>query len=316
MSFSLNALYRELNLTKQAVHSYKKKQNLFDRELEQLVMQADIIKSEHPGCGVEKLYYTLKPKFLGRDAFCEIFLSLGYGVRRIKNYRRTTIPSHINYPNLIEGMLVDRPYQVLQSDITYFDVAGKFYYLVFVTDIYSREIMGYYSSNNLRTEANLKALKMALLKKRDKQSISIHHSDRGSQYGSQAYRALLKANQIEISMGECAQDNAYAERVNGIIKNEYLRYWSIDSEYKLKSKLKRAVSHYNTQRKHRAFDMRLSPVEFRESLVNLNPQERPKVIVYARGKPDKIIGTLSPSGFTPREGPQAHICPLVNNKNY
>lgn len=316
MSFSLNALYRDLNLTKQAVHSYRKKQNLFDKELEQLVLQADIMKSDHPGCGVEKLYYTLKPKLLGRDAFCEIFLSLGYGVRRIKNYRRTTIPSHINYPNLIEGMLVDRPYQVLQSDITYFDVAGKFYYLVFIIDVYSREIIGYQSSNNLRTEANLKALKMALSKTGDKQSISIHHSDRGSQYGSQAYRELLKANQIEISMGECAQDNAYAERVNGIIKNEYLRYWSIDTEYKLKSKLKRAVSHYNNQRKHRAFKMRLSPVEFRESLVHLNPQERPKVIVYARGKPDKTIGTSSPSDFTPREEPQAHICPLVNNKNY
>ena len=311
----MNALYRELNLTKQAVHSYKKKQDLFDRELEQLVIQADIIKSEHPGCGVEKLYYTLMPNFLGRDAFCEIFLSLGYGVRRIKNYRRTTIPSHINYPNIIEGMLLDRPYQVLQSDITYFEIAGKFYYLVFIIDVFSREIIGYQSSDNLRAEANLKALRMAL-SKAGKYSISIHHSDRGSQYGSQAYRDLLKANQIEISMGECAQDNAYAERVNGIIKNEYLRYWSIDSERKLKSKLTKAVKHYNNQRKHRAFKMKLSPVEFRESLVDLNPQERPKVIVYARGKPDKIIGTLSPFDFTPREGPQAHICPLVNSMNY
>jgi hypothetical protein len=79
-----------------------------------LVNQADLIKEVHPGCGVEKMYRTLKPKFMGRDKFCEIFMDLGYRVKTLKNYRRTTIPTHLKYPNLIECMEVRRPHQVLQ----------------------------------------------------------------------------------------------------------------------------------------------------------------------------------------------------------
>lgn len=85
-----------------------------------LINQVDIIREDHPGCGLEKMYRSLQPKYMGRDKFCEIFMDLGYRVRTIKNYRRTTTPTHLNYPNLIEGMEVTRPYQVLQSDITYF----------------------------------------------------------------------------------------------------------------------------------------------------------------------------------------------------
>lgn len=92
-------------MSKQAVHQSKIRQEDFDKELEMLVKQADILKKEHPGCGVEKMYYTLRPERMGRDKFCELFLSLGYGVKSVKNYCKTTIPDHINYPNLIEGMI-------------------------------------------------------------------------------------------------------------------------------------------------------------------------------------------------------------------
>lgn len=117
-------------------------------ELTDLVKQVDLIREDHPGCGVEKLYLILKPQYMGRDKFCELFMGLGYRVRRIKNYTRTTIPAWFNYPNLIEGMNVTRPYQVLQSDITYFDVEGKFYYLVFIIDVYTREVLGYNVGDN------------------------------------------------------------------------------------------------------------------------------------------------------------------------
>lgn len=99
---------------------------------------------------------------MGRDKFCEVFMDLGYRIRTIKNYRRTTIPTHLNYPNLIEGMQVTRPYQVLQSDITYFDIKGTFYYLAFIIYVYTREILGYNVSNTMCKESNIKALKMAL----------------------------------------------------------------------------------------------------------------------------------------------------------
>src|SRR5690554_5282340 len=137
-------------------------------------------------------------------------MNLGYGIRRVKNYRRTTTPTHLDYPNLIEGMRVHAPYQVLQSDITYFDLGAELYYIVFIIDVYTKEVLGYNVGDNMRKEANIKALKMALEgiapEQREKM---IHHSDRGSQYGSREYKKLLTDNGIQISMGMKAQDNAY-----------------------------------------------------------------------------------------------------------
>lgn len=139
----MNSLYRLLGISKQAVHQARKRQELFDMELNDLVYQADLIREDHPGCGVEKLYETLRPQTMGRDKFCEIFMELGYRVRTIRNYTRTTFAAWFNYPILIEGMEVTRPYQVLQSDITYLDINGEFFYIVFILDVYTREILGY-----------------------------------------------------------------------------------------------------------------------------------------------------------------------------
>lgn len=273
-------MYRELGVSKQSVHQNKNRQEEFDKELEMLVKEADILKQEHPGCGVEKMYHTLRPTTMGRDKFCELFLSLGYGVKPMKNYCKTTIAGHINYPNLIAGMEVTRPFQVVQSDITYFDLNGKFFYLVFITDVYTRMIVGYQVSNHMRAEANLQALNIALKKMDFHPWGLIHHSDRGSQYGSELYRNRLKEKNIHISMGLAATDNAFAERVNGIIKNEYLKRWRIIDEQDLRRKTKKAVDHYNQKRKHRGYKMKFSPMEFYQNWLALETQDRPKVIIF------------------------------------
>lgn len=274
-----------------------------------LVKQVDILKQEHPGCGVEKMYYTLRPERMGRDKFCELFLSLGYGVKPVKNYRKTTIPGHINYPNLIEGMQVTRPFQVIQSDITYLDLNGKFYYLIFIVDVYTRQILGHQVSNHMRAEANLKALDMALKKMAFEPGEVIHHSDRGSQYGSTRYRKRLEENSIHISMGLKAIDNAYAERVNGIIKNEYLKRWKINDEKDLKNKTQKAVNHYNQKRKHRGHQMKFSPLEFYQNWLDLSAKNRPKVIIYTEGK-ENLTGASSPREICQKAEPQAHNCPM------
>jgi transposase InsO family protein len=274
-----------------------------------LITQADILREEHPGCGVEKMYKTLEPKYIGRDKFCEIFMDLGYRIRTIKNYRRTTIPTHLNYPNLIEGMMVTRPCQVLQSDITYFDIEGKFYYLVFIIDVYTREILGYNVSNNMRKESNIKALKMALKQVNPSEAKEmIHHSDRGSQYGSTAYKRILRDAGIKLSMGMKAQDNAFAERVNGTIKNEYLNLWHINNLRNLQVKTKKAVEHYNTKRQHDNLKGK-TPKEFKSYVLNLNTQKRPMAIIYADGN-YKVKVALSHHDFTPKKVPQAHNCPI------
>jgi len=248
---------------------------------------------------------------MGRDKFCELFLDLGYRVRKVRNYTKTTVPGWVNYPNLIEGMMVIRPYQVLQSDITYFELNARFYYVIFIIDVYTREILGYNLADNLRAECNVKALNMALKKipKTNLKSL-IHHSDRGSQYSSKLYTELLKEAGIQISMGEKAQDNPYAERVNGTLKNEYLKLWRINTFAALKAKVKKAVNHYNRHRLHKAFNDQYSPLGFKQALVNLNTQERPMVIIYADGN-YKCKVASSHHAFNPREVPQAHNCPIV-----
>ena len=302
-----------LDISKQAVHQSRSRQAKFDLELQDLISQVDLIREEHPGCGVEKMYTILNPQTMGRDKFCDIFMELGYRVKKIKNYRKTTIPTWFSYPNLISGMQVMHPFEVIQSDITYFDVAGKFYYIVFIIDVYTREILGYNVADNLRSTSNIKALKMALSNiPKDKCKNLIHHSDRGSQYGSKDYIKILTDNQISISMGEIAQDNAFAERINCTIKNEYLKLWNIFDFKSLRSKTRKAVKHYNSKRLHLAFKNKYSPLQFKENVLNLNTQERPKVIIYAEGN-YKVKVASSHHNFNPRKEPQAHNCPIVNS---
>ena len=298
-----------LGISKQAVHKHKKREDEYLNKISDLIIQVDELRKEHPGCGVEKMYDTLKPDFIGRDKFIEVFMNLGYRVKRVKSYVRTTIPTHLKYPNLIEGMLIHKPNQVWQSDITYFHLNGKFYYIVFIIDVYTRKIVGYKVSDNMRAEANISALRQALKRQEEPLTGLIHHSDRGSQYVDKNYLKLLQNNGIAVSMGMKAQDNAYAERINGTIKNEYLYRWEIKSFKDLQTKVRKAVTHYNEKRKHSSLPGKSSPMDFNKSLLGLYRQKRPTVTIYAEGKnkpfePSRLIW------FMPEKEPQAHICPM------
>ena len=275
MSMPLNELYRQLGISKQAIHQYQRRQHAFDQKMANLIIEADELREEHPGCGVEKMYYTLKPDFIGRDRFIETFMELGYRVKRIKNYRRTTIPSWLKYPNLIEGLVVNNSNMVWQSDITYFELGDRFSYIVFILDVYCRKIVGYAVSESLRAEANIRALNMAL---RHRPAPQVHHSDRGSQYTDKRYVKMLTDEDTQISMGLQGQDNAYAERINGIIKNEYLKKKKINTISSLRSELKKAVDHYNNKRIHRSLPKRMTPVQF-ESIAKTTTHVE---IIYAR----------------------------------
>ena len=136
-------------------------------------------------------------------------------------------------------------------------------------------IVGYAVSESLRAEANIRALKMALHHRRAPQ---IHHSDRGSQYIDKRYVKMLTDEGTQVSMGLQAQDNAYAERINGIIKNEYLKKKKIGSFSSLRSELKKAVEHYNNKRIHRSLPQRMTPLQFESISKTTNEVE----IIYAR----------------------------------
>ena len=245
----MNALYQSIGISKQAVHQYNGRQVMLDHKVEQLVLGAELLRKAHPGCGVEKMYYTLKPDFMGRDRFIETFMDLGFGLRRKRNQGRTTYAGKYHYPNLIRGLEVNGPGIIWQSDITYIQVGNRFYYAVFIIDVYSKQVVGYQVADHMRTDINLAALKMAL---EAHGPPKIHHSDRGVQYTSRDYTNLLKANGCQISMGLTAEDNAYAERFNRTIKEEYLDHWKLKNFRALKGCLRRAVVHYNSTRPHRS----------------------------------------------------------------
>lgn len=288
MSYSLNSLYEAAGVSKQAVWAHSRREEAELELIRKVIRQVDERRQTHGGCGLEKLYWQLQPNGIGRDKFCSLLMELGYGVRRIKNRMRTTIPAHKVFDNLIEGRLVDGPCQVWQSDITYLKVADRFYYLTFIIDVYTRRIVGSAVSDNWRAEANLQALKMALSRySYDELAGLVHHSDRGSQYTDGRYLALLRARQVTISMGKKAQDNAFAERINGIIKNEYLHYRRPQDMRQLKRHTRQAVSDYNRVRHHRSLG-RISPLDYEHQWQQL-PSDESRVEMIRSANTPKIL---------------------------
>jgi len=305
-------VYEIAGITKQAHSKEGLTHQRFNDNLQELVINVDALRKAHPGCGVEKMYQTLQPDFLGRDKFIEVMMDLGYRVKRVRNYRRTTFAGSIYYPNLIEGMLLQDKNQLWQSDITYIEMNRRFYYLVMIIDVYTRQIVGYALSNHMRTEANIRALKMAIRANRGAIKGLIHHSDRGSQYSSKEYIKLLQENGIVPSMGLKGQENAYAEKLNDTIKNEFIIYRQVTSELQLTKAVQQAVTYYNKTRIHNELPGRISPNNFAQKLLSLNHPQRPTVIVYAEGN-QKVRDVSNIPDFLPHKDLRAHVCPINYN---
>lgn len=303
----MNMLHKTLNISKQAVHNYQKRQQVFEQKLEILLQEAQALRKVHPGCGVEKMYYTLKPDFIGRDRFIEVFMNLGFRLKKKLNYKKTTIASKIYYPNIIKGLTITAPNEIWQSDITYIEVHGDFYYVVFIIDVYTKELVGYCVSDHMRATANMKALGDAI---KEFGAPKIHHSDRGGQYIYKEYIALLKQHNALISMGLIAQENAFAERINRTIKEEYLAHWDIKDFQDLKTKVDKAVKHYNKHRLHNNI-ARKTPQFFRQYVLSLPEQDRPKVTIYTEVE-NKIAGASSPNDFK-QDLTQDQNCPRSKN---
>lgn len=276
----MNRLYKVVGVSKQAVNQYSKRQILFDENVQNLIIEAEELRAEHPGCGVEKMYNTLKPDFIGRDRFIDLFMDLGFRLKKKKNYRRTTYASSRYYPNLIKGMSLNAPSMIWQSDITYIEVGDRFYYAVFIIDVYTKKIVGYQVSNHMRATANLNALEQAL---KDNEAPMIHHSDRGSQYICKEYNDLLKSNNSKISMALCGQDNAYAERINRTIKEESLDHWNPKTFEQLKRCMDKAVNHYNNKRPHNNIG-KLRPIEFEGNWFNYSLFSKPVLTIFDNEK--------------------------------
>ena len=266
----MTQLYNYLGTSRQSVAQNNCRQFAFESKALCLLAEVEELRSEHPGCGLEKMYYTLQPDFIGRDKFIELFMDLGFRLKKRINYIRTTYSVASTHTNLIKGMSISAPCIVWQSDITYYHVNNKYHYVVFLIDVYTKIIVGFEVSDNMRATANLKAMNMAISAHG---APEIHHSDRGSQYNCKEYIKLLNENKCKISMCKSSQDNAYAERINRTIKEEYLDYRKPANFKELKQFTTRAVIHYNNERIHNHLG-KLTPLKFIENWQNQTKKNR------------------------------------------
>lgn len=235
----------------------------------------------HPGMGLRVMYDLLNPAGLGRDAFISIGFAYGFRLITYKNPIKTTFSSpYSRYKNLLIDKKLEDINQLWTSDITYYNVEDRFYYIVMIMDVYSRKIIGYSVADNMRAENNCQALEMAF-KTRKKRTFTnlIHHSDRGGQYISDTYTVLLTNAGIKISMCNEVYENAHIERVNGTIKNQYLRYWKITNFEELKQQLKNTIDAYNSTKPHSSLG-KLSPDSFERYIKELEVVNRPKLLIW------------------------------------
>jgi transposase InsO family protein len=223
-------------------------------------------RKTQPREGCRKLYAALRPNFeseglkIGRDMLFDILRDKDMLVEPKRSGVRTTNSYHHfhKYANLIKDMQITKPNQVWVSDITYLQLVKGHCYLALITDVFSRKIVGYDVSESLELAGCLRAFKRAQRQARPARGL-IHHSDRGVQYCSNQYVDLLKKHQVQISMTEenHCYENAMAERVNGILKDEFYLDQCFANVSLAGKACENAIKIYNTKRLHLSLDYKI-----------------------------------------------------------
>lgn len=217
-----------------------------------------------PKIGGRKLVKILQAEYpkdlqIGRDAFFDLLRENNLGIKRKRYKVKTTDSKHWmrKYPNLIRDFTPSGPHQLWVSDITFVETDEGSRFLFLITDAYSRKIIGWQLGDTLEAKHAVAALFMALWQLPKQVKELIHHSDRGSQYCSAEYVKTLKKRGIKISMTENGDplENAVAERVNGILKTEWLYDLKLRNIQSAKKQIGKIIEIYNTCRPHASIDM-------------------------------------------------------------
>ena len=247
-------------ISRQAYYKRQYKLKKFESEREIILDLIKPIRKRMSRVGTIKLYDMIKNEMskdnvnIGRDKLFAFLRNEKMLVKKKKNYTKTTDSFHRfhKYKNLIKDIEVDAPEQVWVSDITYIKTELGHTYLSLITDYYSKQIVGYHLADNLKTESSLIALKMAIKSRQYPNRTLIHHSDRGFQYCSDEYIKMLTDNNIQPSMTEVYDpyENAIAERVNGILKDEFDIGEGFVNLQQASKEIKYAIETYNTFRPH------------------------------------------------------------------
>jgi putative transposase len=253
----------------------EQKAGLYVRSMEQ-------VREIHPGMGLKTMYEMLQPEGIGRDGFIALGLQEGFRLKTIEKQTRTTYSvKSRRYGNLLGNVEFSGINQLWSSDITYLYCLDQFFYIVLIMDVYSRRIIGYHIADNMRSENNLSALQMALELRgiQNYHQSLVHHSDKGTQYASDAYTKTLESYEIRISMCNEVYENTHIERVNDTIKNQYLLRMEINNKRQLDTKLNETIKAYNESRPHQSLN-KMSPVEYENYLLGIPNDKRSNMKIY------------------------------------
>jgi transposase InsO family protein len=257
-----------LGYSPQAYHKQNKKQftQHFNEGL--ILEQIDLVRKQQPRCGGRKLFIMLEPFFkqhnitMGRDKFFDLLKRNKLLVRKTKRAVYTTNSKHhfYRYPNLVKSFTPLKAHELWVADITYIPLKERFAYLFLITDAYSRKIVGFHVSDDMKVSSAVLALKKALAQK-PIETIVIHHSDRGIQYCSTEYVNLLLEHNAMISMTNNGDplENAIAERVNGILKTELISS-SYSDIHAASIHISRCITIYNHRRRHSSLNWQIPAI--------------------------------------------------------
>lgn len=261
---SVERACRYIGISRQAYYKRCARERTCSAQAEQVTALVRDVRLRQPRLGTRKLHHLLAPKLaqagiaVGRDRLFDLLRAARLLVPMRRAYHKTTHSHHRfrRHPNLLKegpGQVVPTgPEQVWVADITYLPTAGRCAYLSLVTDAYSRKIVGYHVHDSLHAESVSRALKMALKQRKTRQPL-IHHSDRGIQYCSGEYQRIHQRHGLTCSMtdGYDCYQNALAERVNGILKGEFLLSRPADLQQAVRM-VAQSVHIYNYERPHQA----------------------------------------------------------------
>jgi len=257
--FSISQLCEAAGIKRDAFYKYHRRNQISEDTANQVLSMVHEYRKELPRGGAKKMHMDFKDDLLakgiklGRDKLFDILREHDMLVRRKRSFVKTTNSYHKfhKYNNLIKELKITRPNQVWVADITYIRLTRGHCYLALITDVFSRKIVGYDISDSLELAGCIRALKMALAHARPAPGL-IHHSDRGLQYCSNQYVELLINNNIQISMTEenHCYENAIAERVNGILKDEFYLDQIFLNLFQAAKACHNAIRIYNTKRLH------------------------------------------------------------------
>jgi transposase InsO family protein len=289
----MNTVYDYFGITRQAASQACRRLEEREALTAEFIALVRDVRIEHPRMGLRKIYHMLKPLPVGRDRFEALMRNEQLAAKRFRPAWKTTIPQdEIRRTNLLDGRVLTGPHQAWVTDISYFALPGRFAYIIVIMDVYTRVILSAHASLSLDGEQNLIALKHALRITVEERGriITIHHSDRGTQYIYKAYLDALRKARMRISMCAAPQQNAYVERVFGTLKHEYLYHLSITSLETLRRELARTVKLYNEKRPHSSLPDALPPRAYYEMVQALPARERPKLRIHPYAPEKRVNG--------------------------